>query len=82
MKTLAYTVRLEPLEDGSYFVTVPALPGCCTQGETYDEALAMAEDAIGLWVATLAKNGKPIPEETASIAPVLARVRVNAAVPV
>ncbi len=42
-----YTVILEKdREEGGYVVTVPALPGCISQGETVDEALKMAKDAI------------------------------------
>lgn len=77
MKILIYTIRLEPMEEGGYLVTVPALPGCCTQGETYEEALAMAEDAINLWVETLAKNGEPIPEEPIPTGPSETRIRVQ-----
>jgi hypothetical protein len=35
MKTLTYTIHLEPAEEGGYTVTVPALPGCVTEGDTY-----------------------------------------------
>ena len=41
-----YTVLFEPAEEGGYVVTVPALPGCVTQGETLEEAREMATDAI------------------------------------
>jgi len=42
MKTLTYTVRIEPAEEGGYNVFVPALPGCHTQAETYEEAVGMS----------------------------------------
>ena len=41
-----YTVLFEPAEEGGYVVTVPALPGCVTQGDTLEEAREMATDAI------------------------------------
>jgi len=42
-----YTVVLEPdVDDGGYTVSVPALPGCFTEGDTVEEALENAEDAI------------------------------------
>jgi antitoxin HicB len=41
-----FEVVLQPEEEGGFSVSVPALPGCHTQGETHDEALAMAKDAI------------------------------------
>jgi antitoxin HicB len=46
-----YTVVLTPEPDGSaYNVTVPALPGCFTWGATVEEALAMAKDAIAVYL--------------------------------
>jgi antitoxin HicB len=63
--TRRYTVVLEPdLEEGGYTVTVPALPGCVTEGDTVEEALDNAEDAIRSLLAYLKESGKPIPEET------------------
>lgn len=44
-------------------MSVPALPGCFTQGETLDEAKAMAEEAIGLYLESLIDAGEPIPED-------------------
>ena len=42
-----YTVVLEKdPEDGSYTVTVPALPGCVTEGDTVEDSLEMAKEAI------------------------------------
>lgn len=43
----AYDVILQPdLEDGGFWVECPALPGCASQGDTVEEALAMIKDAI------------------------------------
>jgi len=53
----------EPAEEGGFVVTVPALPGCVTQGETRDEAVAMARDCIEGFLACLAESGEPIPVE-------------------
>jgi predicted RNase H-like HicB family nuclease len=58
-----YSVILTPEEDG-YVVTVPALPGCVTEGDTLEEALDNARDAITLYVESLAARGLTIPEET------------------
>ena len=52
-----YTVILEPADEGGYTVTVPALPGCITEGETFEEAIAMARDAIQGYIESLAKHG-------------------------
>lgn len=45
-----YTVLIEQDEDGVYIASVPALRGCHTAGDTEDEALAMARDAIQLYL--------------------------------
>ncbi|OGY69628.1 MAG: hypothetical protein A3H61_04725 [Candidatus Jacksonbacteria bacterium RIFCSPLOWO2_02_FULL_44_20] len=58
-----YTVILEPADEGGYTVTVPALPGCSTEGETFEEAIAMARDAIEGYLESLIKHGEPIPVE-------------------
>jgi antitoxin HicB len=80
MKRYTYTVHIEPAEEGGYVVTVPALPGCVTQGETYEEAVAMAQDVIEGFVEALAKAGEPIPQEPQPTAPVDALVQVKATV--
>jgi antitoxin HicB len=56
-----FLVYLEPAEEGGYIVSAPALPGCVTQGETKAEALAMIQDAIRGYVASLRKHGDPLP---------------------
>lgn len=59
-----YTIILHPdIEEGGYTVTVPALSGCVTQGETLEEAITMAKDAIRLYIEALIADGMPVPEE-------------------
>ena len=41
-----YRILLNPEPEGGYTVTVPALSGCVTYGETIEEALSMAKEAI------------------------------------
>ncbi len=54
-----YTVILDrDLEEGGYTVTVPALPGCVTEGDTVEESLAMAREAIAGYLESLAMLGK------------------------
>jgi len=77
METHTYTVQIEPAEEGGYNVFVPALPGCVTQGATYDEAVAMAEEAIEGFLEALVKAGETIPIEAPSSKPVKALVRVK-----
>ena len=56
-----FLVYLEAAEEGGYIVSCPQLPGCVTQGETVDEALAMVKDAIQGYITSLQKHGEPIP---------------------
>jgi predicted RNase H-like HicB family nuclease len=58
-----YTVLFEPAEEGGYIVTCPALPGLVTEGNTLDEARAMAADAIRAYLESLRKDGQPIPPD-------------------
>ena len=70
-----YTVILTPeREEGGYTVTVPALPGCVTEGDTLEEALENARDAIRLYLEDVVASGEPVPEEDAP--PELATVEV------
>ena len=65
MRERQYTIILTPEPDGSaYNVTVPALPGCFTYGDTVEEAIEMAKEAITGWIEAAEKLGEPIPEET------------------
>ncbi|MBI5771959.1 MAG: type II toxin-antitoxin system HicB family antitoxin [Verrucomicrobia bacterium] len=74
----SYTVTLEPAEEGGYVVSVPALPGCLTQGDTYEDAVAMAKDAILCYLEGMMKIGKPIPVERERTAAVRIDVRLPA----
>lgn len=53
---------LEADEAGGFAVSVPDLPGCWTQGETREEALDNAKEAIALYLETLEEAGEPIPK--------------------
>lgn len=76
MTTYTYTVLLEPdADNGEFTVTVPELPGCTTEGDTRDEALAMAREAIHGHVEALRTIGEEIPVER--IVPELATVKIE-----
>ena len=60
---MRYTVVLADEAGGGYSVSVPALPGCHSQGDTRDEALANIREAIELYVGTLREAGEPVPTE-------------------
>lgn len=60
-----YTIILEPdMEEGGYTVLVPALPGCITQGETLEQCIERAKEAITGYIESLQAHGEPVPEET------------------
>ena len=48
--------------DGGYTVTVPGLPGCITEGDTFEEAMINAQDAIQGYLEALVKEGLPLPQ--------------------
>lgn len=60
---MRYTVVLEQEVDGGYVVSVPALPGCVSQGDTRGEALANIHEAIDVYLADCREAGDPIPTE-------------------
>lgn len=55
-------VVLHPGEDGYWVVECPSLPGCISQGETRDAAIANIKEAIREYVAALEEDGLPVPE--------------------
>jgi predicted RNase H-like HicB family nuclease len=56
-----YEVVLTPEAEGGFSVTVPALPGCASQGETREEALLMIREAIEAYIESLIAHSDPIP---------------------
>ena len=58
-----YTVLIHPAEEGGYWTEVPALPGCFSQGETIEEALANTREAIELHVSVLRDEGQEVSED-------------------
>jgi predicted RNase H-like HicB family nuclease len=49
-------------EDQSFVVEVPELPGCMADGETYEQAVANAQQVIEEWIETARELGRPVPE--------------------
>ncbi len=69
-KIFQYSVVFEEAPEGGYVVRIPAL-GCATEGETFEEAKAIAQDAVRCYLASLVKHGEPIPEEGTGIVSIL-----------
>ena len=63
MKQHTYRILLNKEPEGGFTVTVPALPGCITYGETMDEAVANAKEAVEVYLESLTAHGEPIPTE-------------------
>ena len=59
----SYRILLRKEPEGGYTVIVPILPGCVTYGNTLDEAIAMAEETIELYIESLVANGEEVPTE-------------------
>jgi len=53
-----YPVLLEENPEGGYTVICPALPGCVSEGDTYEEALANIKDAIALYLRAMDKENQ------------------------
>ena len=56
-------VILYPGEDGYWVVDCPSLPGCISQGETRETAIANIKEAIEVYIAALEEDGLAVPEE-------------------
>ena len=52
-------VKIEKDESGCYVAEAPALPGCYSQGKTYDEALKNVKEAIEIWIEVM-ESKQPI----------------------
>ena len=49
-------------QDQAFVVEVPELPGCMADGDTYEQAVANAQQVIEEWIETARELGRPIPE--------------------
>lgn len=58
-----FTAVFEPVPEGGFTVTVPALPGLVTEGDTIEEAREMVKDAIRGYLESLIAHGEEIPIE-------------------
>lgn len=59
-----YPFEMRPLaaeEGGGWLVTFPDLPGCMSDGETPEEALANGRDAVAAWIDAMREAGREIP---------------------
>jgi predicted RNase H-like HicB family nuclease len=61
---MRFTVVLEQEPDEGFVASVPALPGCVSQGDTREEALRNIREAIELYLEDCRESGDPIPSES------------------
>jgi len=71
---MEYIVIVHTAKEGGYWVEVPALSGCFSQGETIDEALANVREAIELHIEGLKAEGQEIPQDRGLV---IGRVEVS-----
>ena len=67
MRQLSYRILLRKEPEGGYTVIVPSLPGCVTYGDTVEEAIEMATEAIELYIKSLKEHGEEIPTEEGTL---------------
>ena len=64
---MEYSVIAQEAEEGGYWVEVPALAGCYSQGETLEEALENVKEAIDLYLEALREQGAHIPKDEETV---------------
>ena len=63
IQIMRFTVVLEKDEDGVYVATVPALPGCISDGQTVEEAMSNIKEAIRGFIEDMKADGETIPHD-------------------
>ena len=58
-----FTIRELPIDDGGgYLIEFPDLPGCMSDGETVEEAIANGSDAVKCWITVAKEKGREVPD--------------------
>jgi len=58
---MKFRIEIEQDEDGKFIATCPTLPGCVSDGETRDAAVANMKDAMAGYLTSVVKSGDPLP---------------------
>lgn len=69
----SYLVVVKADPAGGYWTQVPALPGCGSQGDTIEDAVANTREAINSYLGSLMKHGEPVPEDRTLVTQVAVR---------
>lgn len=67
IRILQYDVVFEEAKEGGYTVYAPALPGCISEGDTFEQAKANIQEAISAYLESLEKDGESIEQESKNI---------------
>jgi antitoxin HicB len=59
-----YKILMHKEPEGTYTVSVPALPGCITYGETVEHSMLMVKEAIELYIEELKERGEDISDNS------------------
>lgn len=59
-----YKLHLQKAPEGGFIVTVPILPGCITEGDTLDEAISRAKEAIEVYIEELQDRGEVVQDDS------------------
>ena len=63
-KVFSYTAIFEPDEEtGGFTTTIPSLPGCISEGDTFEEALQNIKEAASLYIEIMQEQKREIPRE-------------------
>lgn len=74
MTEYSYTVIIEREEGGGYHAFCPALRGCHSQGNSYEETVENITEAVQLYIESLKAHSEPIPSEDVIIKPIYVAV--------
>ena len=66
---MRYTALFEADAGGGFHAFCPALPGCHSEGDTLDEAIANLREAMGVYIESLRAHGESVPIEDILIKP-------------
>ena len=66
-----FTVVFEPCKEGGYHAYCPAMRGCHSQGDTFEEAKANISEAIQCFIESLKEDNEPIPDDVDEIVSVI-----------
>lgn len=66
-RVLKYDVVFEEQSKGGYTTLVPSLPGCISEGDTFEEAKKNISDAIKLYLEDMEADGEETPEDKGSV---------------